>query len=288
MTLDTSLYFMISYPNIKPEIFSIGPITVRWYGLMYVVGYVLGYLMVRNRAQRGLLRVNYKACESFITYMIVGMLVGARVIYALVYNWDYYSENLLHVFRIWEGGLSFHGAAIGMIVASALFARAHKIPFYMVTDMLAIGATPGLFFGRMGNFFNAELYGRPTDFPLAMIFPTDPEKLPRHPSQLYQGLTEGILLFLFLWGLEKYTIKIGKYRTGLVGASFLIGYGVLRFITEFAREPDKQLGFVLGPLSMGQILCAIMVVAGIGVLIHVLRTEKYFIPKPQTQKELLN
>lgn len=277
---------MIPYPNIKPEIFSLGPVTVRWYGLMYVLGYAIGYWLLRNRARAGLITISYKACENLITYMIVGMLIGARITYALVYNWDFYSENFLQIFKIWEGGLSFHGAAIGMVAGCAVFARKHNLPFYMVTDMLAFGATPGLFFGRMGNFFNAELWGRPTDLPWGMVFPNDPEKLVRHPSQLYQGFTEGILLFVILLWVQNSTLKTGKFRLGLVGATFLVGYGTLRFLTEYAREPDKQLGFIVGNLSMGQILCSIMVLIGCGVFWHVFKTQPLFSPKSPSEKFL--
>ena len=264
---------MIPYPEIKPEIFRLGPLAVRWYGLMYVVGYFLGFQILKQRCRWGLIKIGYNAAESMITHLIVGMLIGARLIYAFVYNWDYYSSSPFAIFKVWEGGLSFHGAAIGMIIACTIFARKHKLPFYQVTDALAIGAAPGLFFGRLGNFMNAELYGRKTDVPWAMVFPTDPEKLPRHPSQLYQAVTEGLLLATILFLMQDRLLKSHRYRDGIVGASFLIGYGLFRFVTEFAREPDKQLGFVLGPFSMGQLLCFIMVVAGALVMIHVFKSQ---------------
>jgi len=277
---------MIPYPNIKPEIFSIGPLSVRWYGLMYVVGYVIGFKLLQKRARQGLIRIRYAACESMITHIIIGMLLGARLVYALVYNWDYYSVNPLHIIRIWEGGLSFHGAALGMMVACAFFARKNKLRVYEVTDSLGYCAAPGLFFGRMGNFFNAELYGRATDVPWAMIFPTDKEQIPRHPSQLYQGITEGIVLFLVLFFYQRYLIKTGRLRHGLVGAMFLMGYGALRFGTEFFREPDAQLGFVLSSLSMGQVLCVLTVIAGIAMHLHSLKTMSVFKPKQQSEAEL--
>jgi len=277
---------MIPYPNIQPEIFTIGPITVRWYGLMYVIGYLIGWKLLKSRARLGLIRASYAQCESLITYVIIGMLLGARIVYAYVYNWELYSTHPLQIFKVWEGGLSFHGAALGMSVACILFARKHKLKSYSVVDSLCYCGTPGLFFGRMGNFINGELYGRPTDSSFAMIFPTDPLQLPRHPSQLYQGLTEGVLLFAVLFFLQKYLIAKKIYRNGVISGAFAILYGTFRFFTEFAREPDKQLGFVLGFLSMGQVLCLILIAVGVAVLYHALKIEKIYQPLAQSEATL--
>jgi phosphatidylglycerol:prolipoprotein diacylglycerol transferase len=257
---------MIAYPNISPEIFSIGFIHLRWYGLMYVLGYMVGFALVKWRIRKGYLTIKLQDAEVFISYYVIGMLLGARIFYALFYNWELYKENPIEILYVWQGGLSFHGAAVGMIVASWLLARRFNRPFLMLADTLAFAASPGLFFGRMGNFINAELYGRPTNVPWAMIFPTDPQHLPRHPSQLYQAFTEGVLLSLILWWLHSYLVKRNKFKHGIIGPVFLILYGTFRFITEFAREPDSQLGLVLGPFSMGQVLCAIMVLSGLAVL----------------------
>lgn len=288
---------MLPFHGIAKEIFTIpaieiagktiGPFSVRWYGFMYVLGYLIAFQLLKSRARSGLLKLSYRGCESMITYMIVGMLLGARITYALVYNWDYYSINPLHILRIWEGGLSFHGAAIGMAIAGILFARNYRVRGYAVIDSLAFTAGPGLFFGRIGNFINGELYGRQTDLPWGMIFPEDKLGVPRHPSQLYQGFTEGLLLFVLLYWYQKRMMAKRNYRNGSLAAAFLILYGVFRFITEFAREPDVQLGFVLGPLSMGQILCLLMIVAGILVHWHSRTKEAIFVPKPQSEKDLL-
>ncbi len=275
----------MAYPSISPEILSIGPISLRWYGMMYVVGYIIGYFLVKRQILKGILKVPLQAGENLMTFMIVGMILGARIVYALAYNWNYYSENLLEIFAVWKGGLSFHGAALGMIVVSAIFARKHKIHFYSVTDVLAFASTPGLFFGRMGNFINAELYGRVSDVSWAMIFPTDPLKLPRHPSQLYQGFTEGIILFVVLYLQQSYMLKKGIYRTGITGATYLIGYGLLRFLVEFTREPDAQLGFVVGAFSMGQVFCFVMIVSGVFVMNHVLKTQSVWAPVPNKEKK---
>jgi phosphatidylglycerol:prolipoprotein diacylglycerol transferase len=238
---------------------------------MYLVGYIIGFQILKRRAKSGLFAVSLEAVESFISYLIVGMLLGARLFYVLFYNFSYYQENLIEILYIHHGGLSFHGAAVGMIVACALFARKHKIPFYMATDNLAFAAPPGLFLGRIGNFINAELYGRPTSVSWAMVFPTDSLALPRHPSQLYQALTEGLLLGLLLYIWQRQRRAAGSLRIGEVGALFLMGYGFLRFLTEYTREPDEQLGFIIAELSMGQLLCLAMFIAGCVVLWDVLR-----------------
>ncbi len=278
---------MISYPNIKPEIFSIGPLKLRWYGLMYVIGFFLGFYLLKKRAARGLIRIDYRACESFISYLIFGMLLGARLVYCLIYNWPQYSANPVEIFYVWEGGLSFHGAALGMVASCALFARKFKVPFYSVTDTLAFCAGPGLFFGRLGNFINGELYGRPTSVAWAMIFPRDEMQLPRHPSQLYEAFCEGLLIFVILYFLQKYLLENKKFRHGILGGTFLVLYGVGRFLVEYTREPDAQLGLFVNELfSMGQILCFLMILIGTAVLVHVFRTQKVFVAQRQTKAEL--
>ena len=256
----------IPYPHIAPEIVHIGPFALRWYGLMYVVGYLVGIAVARRRVRRGVVPFNGGAVDALVGYLVVGMLIGARLVYVFVYDPAAYAAHPLDVFAIWHGGLSFHGAVLGMVAASLLFAYRRRIPFWTVADTLALAGAPGLFFGRLGNFINGELYGRVTNVPWAMVFPTDPQRLPRHPSQLYEAVCEGIVLFLVLRLLERRAFRGGWYRPALLAGAFLIGYGVLRFLIEFTRQPDVQLGFVLGPFSMGQLLCALMIVAGIAVI----------------------
>lgn len=256
---------MISYPEwISPDLVSIGAFKIRWYSVMYLVGYVLGFFIFRKRVREGLFRISEDALDSFISHLIVGMLIGARVFYVIFYNFNEYIHDPLQIFAIWKGGLSFHGAAVGMTVGCWLFAKKHKVSFFEVTDAMALAAPLGIFFGRIGNFINGELYGRATDVPWAMVFPTDPSRIPRHPSQIYQSLTEGLLLFLTLWWLQSKVIKQKSYKPGLIGAGFLVGYGVIRFFVEYTREPDAQLGLLLGGhFSMGQILCVVTALAGI-------------------------
>jgi phosphatidylglycerol:prolipoprotein diacylglycerol transferase len=204
--------------------------------------------------------------DALIGYLIAGMLLGARLVYAIVYEPSHYLDDPLEFFRIWHGGLSFHGAVLGMTFACAIFARRREVPFWDVADTLALAGAPGLFFGRLGNFINGELYGRASSVPWSMVFPSDPLQVPRHPSQLYEAVGEGLLLFLMLRALERRSVAHGWYRPGLLAGAFLIGYGVVRFLLEFTRQPDRQLGLVLGPFSMGQLLSSTMIVIGLGVL----------------------
>jgi phosphatidylglycerol---prolipoprotein diacylglyceryl transferase len=267
----SALAVTIPYPHIRPELFRIGPFALRWYGIMYLIGYMIGIVIAKRRVRRGLIPVSETAIDSLVIYLLAGMLIGARLIYVLVYDFAAYKKHPLAAFAIWEGGLSFHGAVIGMGIACIIFARRYHAPFWTVADTFALGGTQGLFFGRLGNFINGELYGRPTNVPWAMVFPSDRLHLPRHPSQLYEAFGEGLLVFGFLWLLERRALKGGWYRPGLLGGSFLIAYGVVRFLIEFTRQPDPQLGLVLGPFSMGQLLCAIMIVAGAVMLAVIYR-----------------
>ncbi len=262
---------MIQYPNISPDIISVGNFAIRWYSMMYLLGYVIGHRIIKNRVLRGLFQIPVEAVDSLISHFVIGMLIGARLFYVVFYNAEYYMDNIPEALMVWKGGLSFHGAMVGMIVACALFAKKQKVSVWQVTDAMALAAGPGLFLGRIGNFINAELYGRASDLPWAMVFPTDPQGIPRHPSQLYQGLTEGLLLWLFLRWYQNYLIQKKQYRIGVMGGCFLIGYGVIRFLIEFTREPDAQVGYLFSFITMGQILCLAMTAAGFGVMKYVQR-----------------
>lgn len=278
---------MIAFPEISPEIIRIGPIALKWYGMMYVLGFIFAFHILKARIRKGFLRVPYEAADSYITYVVIGMLLGSRLTYVFVYNWHYYSIHPSEILAIWSGGLSFHGAMVGMIVASWLFARRYNESLHSVLDTLAIGSTLGLFVGRIGNFINAELYGRTTDVPWAMIFPTDPTHMPRHPSQLYQSFTEGILLFFLLGLTQKILLKKNLLRDGMLGATFVAGYGLFRFFIEYTREPDPQLGLLLGGnFSMGQILCFIMIVVSVLQYTYVIKTQRLKDPRPLKKEDL--
>ena len=261
---------VIPYPRIPPTIVSFGPFAIRWYSLMYVVGYVLGYRLVLKRIQSGRSKLTRADLDNLIWYLVVGMLLGARLVYVLVYGRGEYAAHPLEVFAVWQGGLSFHGAILGMTAAIILFARRYRFPVLAITDVVALCGTPGLFFGRIGNFINGELYGRPTTVPWAMIFPSDPLQVPRHPSQLYEAFAEGVLLSALLWWADSLARKRGYDRPGLITGLFLVGYAIIRFSLEFTRAPDAQLGLVIGALSMGQLLSMIMLVVGAVLLGYVL------------------
>ena len=257
---------VIPYPRIPPTIVSIGPLALRWYSMMYVIGYVLGYRLILKRIQSGRSSLTRADLDNLIWYLVVGMLLGARVFYVLVYGRGGYAAHPLEVFAVWQGGLSFHGAIIGMAVAIILFARRYRFPVLSIADTVALCGTPGLFFGRIGNFINGELYGRPTTVPWAMIFPSDPQHVARHPSQLYEAFAEGLLLGALLWWIDGVARARGYERPGLITGLFLVGYAIVRFSLEFTRAPDAQLGLVTGAFSMGQLLSMIMFAAGLVLL----------------------
>ncbi|MEW5745923.1 MAG: prolipoprotein diacylglyceryl transferase [Nitrospirota bacterium] len=244
------------YPDIDPVIFRIGPFEVRWYGVMYLLGFLASYLLVRYQAAKKRLPLPKERIESLYSALIIGLLVGARLGYVVFYNPAYYLTHPLEIFAVWHGGMSFHGGLIGSVLAGYLFCKRAKLDFWQLADLVIATAPVGLGLGRLANFINAELYGRVTDAPWGMVFPGG-GPLPRHPSQLYELLLEGVLLFLILW-FAKDRVR----RTGVLTALFLILYGLFRFFVEFFREPDPQLGFILGLFTMGQLLSVAMMIAG--------------------------
>jgi phosphatidylglycerol:prolipoprotein diacylglycerol transferase len=250
----------MTYPQIDPVLIHLGPLQLRWYGLMYIFGFVAAYLVIFRTCRRKELPMARADVEDLVTYCILGLVLGARIGYCLIYNPLYYLSHPLKFLAVWEGGMSFHGGLIGLVLTGFIFSRARGKAFLMLADLGAIGATPGLFFGRIGNFINAELFGRVTDVPWGMVFP-GAGPLPRHPSQLYEALSEGVLLFLILSLVSR---KTGTH--GIVFGVFLACYGTMRFFLEFFREPDPQLGFVIWSFTMGQILCMIMVATGLGII----------------------
>jgi phosphatidylglycerol:prolipoprotein diacylglycerol transferase len=238
---------------------------------MYLIGYIVGVVIAKRRVRRGLTPFDESAIDSLVGYLVIGMLLGARTFYVLVYDRAHYVAKPFDALAVWHGGLSFHGAALGMAIAILIFARRHRVPFWSVADTVALATPPGLFFGRIGNFINAELYGRASRVPWAMVFPTDPLRIPRHPSQLYEALLEGVVLFIVLLTVERRAVRGGWYRYGLIGGTFLAGYGLVRYLVEFTRQPDVQLGLVAGPFSMGQVLSLLTTVIGVGTIAAVYR-----------------
>ncbi len=256
---------MISYPHIDPVIVEIGPLAIRWYGLMYLLGFAGGYLWICFLAKRRKFDLSNDDIADLVYYGVFGVILGGRLGYVLFYNLGYYLEHPLQIFAVWEGGMSFHGGLLGVTAAVLLFARRRQKPLPEIGDLVAAAAPIGLFFGRLGNFINAELWGRTTDLPWAMIFP-GAGSLPRHPSQLYEAFLEGIVLFLLLWWAHSRDIVRGGAM-----CLFLAGYGMSRFLVEFVREPDAQLGFLPGHVTMGQVLSAPMIIIGVVGLIWLRR-----------------
>ncbi len=255
---------MLAYPQFDPVAFSIGPLAVRWYGLTYMLGFLSAWFLGRARASRrrelgGPFGV--KECEDVLIWGFLGVILGARLGYVLFYNPLYYLNHPLEIFSIWQGGMSFHGGLLGVVLFQWLAGRHYGSGFFSTMDFMAPLVPPGLFFGRLGNFINGELWGRVTDLPWGMVFP-GAGPLPRHPSQLYEAALEGLALFAVLWIFSSRP-RPAKAVSGL----FALGYGVFRFAVEFAREPDGHIGYLAGNfLTMGMLLCLPMIALGLFLL----------------------
>ncbi len=250
---------IIELPNFDPVIFSIGFVAIRWYSLAYILGIVFAFLLLKNFNKKSKI-MSEKALDDWLMWAVFGIIIGGRLGYVLFYNFGYYLENPLEILEVWRGGMSFHGGLIGSIVSMFLFAKKHKIDFLELMDILSIAAPVGLFFGRIANFINMELYGRITNSDFGVIFP-NAGSLPRHPSQLYEAVLEGLLPFLIISSLAKYT-KI-QNKKGLISGLFLTFYGCARMFVEQFREPDEQIGFLFGNITMGQTLSLPILIVGL-------------------------
>ncbi len=250
---------MLVHPDFDPVAFSIGPLAVRWYGLMYLLGFGLAWWLGIRRIDAGRAPIDRRQFDDLIFYAVLGVILGGRLGYVLFYKPGYYASHPLEIPAVWQGGMSFHGGLLGVIAAMWLAARKHKVDFLRLMDFVAPLCPLGLAAGRMGNFINGELWGRPTDLPWGMLF-RNAGGVPRHPSQLYEFALEGVTLFVLLWWFSSKPRKRGE-----VSALFLIGYGCLRFLAEFAREPDSFLGFLALGMTMGQWLCVPMIAGGIAL-----------------------
>lgn len=249
---------MMNYPQIDPVALSLGPLKVHWYGLMYLVGFLAFFLLGKYRARRDDYTIKPHEVSDMLFYVALGVILGGRIGYILFYGFADVLADPISIFRVWEGGMSFHGGLIGVLIAMALYARKLGTGFFNLADFAAPMVPIGLMTGRIGNFINGELWGRPTDGPWGMVFP-HVDAVPRHASQLYEAGLEGLILFLLLWVYSSRPRKLGA-----VSGVFMVGYGLFRFIVEFAREPDSHLGFLLLDwMTMGQILCVPMVIAGV-------------------------
>jgi len=242
--------------NFDPVALQILSFEIRWYSLAYIAGILIGWILAKKIFIKDL-EIN-KKFDDYIIYLIIGIIIGGRLGYILIYNFNYYIHNLLDIFKIWEGGMSFHGGLIGIIFASIIFAKNNKQNSFLYMDIVALVAPIGIFFGRIANFINSELYGTITNVPWAVTF-VQVDNLPRHPSQLYEALLEGLFLFILLiYFKNKFSNK-----PGVISGLFLIIYSIFRFIIEFYRVPDEQLGYILLNLTMGQVVSLIFIISGV-------------------------
>lgn len=257
---------MLPYPAFDPVLVQLGPLQVRWYGLMYVLGFAASYLLVHHQIKKYRLSRLSDHFENLNLALIISLVVGARLGYVLFYNPAYYLAHPAEIPATWQGGMSFHGALVGLLLGGYLYCRTANLDFLQTADVYIVTTPIGLGLGRLGNFINGELFGRVTDVPWAMIFPQG-GPLPRHPSQLYEFVLEGVVLFALLWTAKNVYWRRGWQRGNLL-ALFLIGYGLMRSLVEFFREPDAQLGFLFNLLTMGQLLSGLMIAAGLLLLLR--------------------
>ena len=259
----------LSFPSISPVMLSLGPLEIRWYSLAYIIGFLFSWIYIKKLSLNKSLydrksNFNLKLVDDLVFYSVIGLIIGARFGYIIFYNLEFYLQNPLNVFYVWEGGLSFHGGLIGIIIAALYTSRIYKTKFLELTDLICVSAPVGIFLGRISNFINGELYGRPSSTLFGIIFPTADNQY-RHPSQLYEAFLEGLILFIVL------NISIFFFKTlsrpGYISGLFLLFYGLFRFLVEFSREPDIQVGFIYTFLTMGMILSVPMIIAGIIIMI---------------------
>jgi phosphatidylglycerol:prolipoprotein diacylglycerol transferase len=248
---------------------SLGPLEIRWYSLAYIIGFLFSWIYIKKLSLNKSLydrksNFDLKLVDDLVFYSVIGLIIGARFGYIIFYNLEFYLQNPLNVFYVWEGGLSFHGGLIGIIIAALYTSRIYKTKFLELTDLICVSAPVGIFLGRISNFINGELYGRPSSTLFGIIFPTADNQY-RHPSQLYEAFLEGLILFIVL------NISIFFFKTlsrpGYISGLFLLFYGLFRFLVEFSREPDIQVGFIYTFLTMGMILSVPMIIAGIIIMI---------------------
>ncbi len=267
----------LAFPDIDPIAIQIGPLAIRWYALAYLGGFLLGwkYALHFCRLDQNRFRPTTDDIDDFMTWAILGIILGGRVGYILFYNYPHYIEHPLDMLKVWEGGMAWHGGLLGVITVVLVYARMKKIQILRLGDVFACSAPIGFGLGRLANFVNGELYGRATDAPWGMVFPHGGD-FARHPSQLYQAFLEGFVLFTVLVILAH--IEKIRHRPGLLAAAFLFMYGLFRFIVEFFREPDGQLGFYFGMVSMGQILCLPMFI-GAAIIATIAMKQKPYVPE---------
>jgi len=252
---------VLPYPHIDPVFLRLGPIQLRWYGLMYMLSFIIGYFLLRRFAKFRKLDLSDDDLYDLLFYLILGVMIGGRLGYVLLYDLHSYLAQPLSILAIWQGGMSFHGGLVGVVLAAIYITRKKGWNFWEIADLVSAAVPVGLGLGRIGNFINGELYGRPSNVAWAMVFP-EGGPLPRHPSQIYEALLEGVLLFLLLRWIYRKNLYRGTVFWALIGF-----YGLFRFLVEFVREPDAQIGLDLGPFTRGQLLSFPMMVLGLVMMI---------------------
>ena len=253
---------LLIHPSIDPVIVSFGVIQIRWYGIAYVLGFLLGIYLIKQINQGYQKRIKNKQIDDFFIWSVIGVILGGRIGYVLFYQTTTILTDPINILFIWKGGMSFHGGLIGIIISIFLFSKKYSIDFFQLSDLVSSVAPVGLFFGRLANFINVELYGRVTDFPLAMIYPSI-DQAPRHPSQLYEAFFEGVVLFIILRHCNKKNYSQNNF--GFITSLFLILYGIFRFLIEFLREPDAHIGLIFNSVTMGQLLSVPLIIIGVGI-----------------------
>ena len=253
---------LLIHPSIDPVIVSFGVIQIRWYGIAYVLGFLLGIYLIKQINQGYQKRIKNKQIDDFFIWSVIGVILGGRIGYVLFYQTATILTDPINILFIWKGGMSFHGGLIGIIISIFLFSKKYSIDFFQLSDLVSSVSPIGLFFGRLANFINVELYGRVTDFPLAMIYPSI-DQAPRHPSQLYEAFFEGVVLFIILRHCNKKNYSQNNF--GFITSLFLILYGIFRFLIEFLREPDAHIGLIFNSITMGQLLSVPLVIIGVGI-----------------------
>ena len=261
----------LDFPEVSPIMFTIGPIAIRWYSMAYLFGIVAAWFLVRRNIAKYKLPLSYAQLEDLVFYVTLGIILGGRLGYVIFYGGSGFLYQPWLILQVWKGGMSFHGGVLGVVLAAWLFAKKNQRPFLSITDLIVLYAPIGIFCGRLANFVNDELWGRVTDVPWAVRFPNG-GYLPRHPSQLYEAFFEGLVMFAVLNFLWRY--KYVREHQGLVSALFITLYGIFRISMERFREPDAQLGFFFGHITMGQMLSVPLILVGAGVIAYILRTKK--------------
>lgn len=260
------------YQSLNPVAFTIGPFSARWYGIAYVLGFICAAFVIYKVGKHWKLKFDFDSICVILICAMAGVIIGGRLGYVLFYNFEMYAANPLEIFNFSHGGMSFHGGFVGALLAGIVAAKIIKMPYLTLVDLAVIGVPLGLIFGRVANFINGELWGAPTGLPWGVIFGGIAGMEPRHPSQLYEALLEGVLLFIVLFALAR---KTPPRPRGTFFGVFMLGYGICRFLIEFVRQPDAQLGYLWGGwLTMGQVLSLPLVIAGVALLVYAFKTRR--------------